>query len=337
MFSKKFPISIFLFFFPQLFRYFGRPKIKPLKSFEQVLENINKMFGKVNIPNTNFDYMNGIWFHENNRRVTVISDISELDANNIDQVPLLGVYDQTNNQLIIFPDAINEISNRYSDYKSLHIENGKVISDSRNTNGAAINAERTGLWPDQAFNQVELIVKIYILLLKIIHNNYGKWISAFYSDKNKHFIDLLVYQLLKRIIQDDQELRDCFEWLNMRPVKLDSPEKESFNIISPIEFIMNSAATTEEEWVILSSLDIFINCFPINKKKVNISWTEFLDKTISESQSELITLVKNHGSGWEVIDKYLDENNKIKFKSVLTSIRFGLNDSYKNKWWYLWN
>ena len=172
--------------------------------------HLSKIFGTTydDIIFPDFEVKEGIWVHKNQHAITVVRDNNELLEPTLEHF-LLGVYNLDDEikegKFILFDDAIREVSKRYAYHKSLFIKNGKIIGDLRNTRGAALTSEPTGLFETDAFEFIKIICKIELTLLDIIHCRLGEWQSKFYSDKNIRFIDFLVMQLTKIIIDDDRD------------------------------------------------------------------------------------------------------------------------------------
>jgi hypothetical protein len=146
-------------------------------------------------------------------------------------------------------------------------------------------------------------------------------------------------QITKDVIKEYDELVECFKYLNINMLN-----DSKFVFDSPEPFIKNITGISEQEWSLINNLDIFINCFPIEEKKVNETWKEFLIKTKENAEVSLMKLVNDRkadvcGAGWELISDYLTESaNQSKCKNKLQNMKFGIGPKpYKLKWWKTWN
>lgn len=305
-----------------------------MKTIETYIDNLKKVLevGTLSLPD--FENRGGLWVHNNQHTITVIKEENEIEEFDARKRPdwsiLLGVLKLNSlkiNEYYLFNDEIKNRSKRYSDHESIIIENGRIIGDLRKTMGEAITAKPTGLFEDDAFNYIEILCKIELTIIHVIYNNYGKWGGEFYSPDNIHFIDLLVCQLTEEVIKEDIELIKCFKWLMINGVK-----SNSFRFKEPIPYIKN-VISTKEEWKLLNQLDIFINCFPIHDKDLKETWEEFFNRLKDTIQDTLVNSVKDHKSGWEIIEDYLTEENKKKYRGSITGRKFGLNPTYRQKWW----
>jgi len=279
--------------------------------------HLSKIFGTTcdDFVFPDFVVKKGIWVHNNQHAITVIRDNNELLEPTLEHF-LLGVYklddEIKEGKFILFDDAIREVSKRYADHKSLFIKNGKIIGDLRNTRGAAITAEPTGLFETDAFEYIKIICKIELTLLDIIHCRFGEWQSKFYSDKNIRFIDFLVMQLTKIIIDDDSKLVDCFEWLNINGVS-----DTEFSFKTPVPFVEKISGITEQEWSLINHFYIYL----INEIDSE-TWEAFFGRIKEIQQDSLIELEKKHG-GWEIIEKSLTQEYLSKYRGKRSGKKFG--------------
>jgi len=342
------------------------------KTINQLVSKLVYLFepGKLNINLPNFEYKAGSWVHDNHHSITVVKDFSELKEpkSKPDWPYLLGIYKietaRNEGKLIIFPDAIKDESKRYADNKSIIVENGKKVGDLRNTHDSwGGGARPNGLFESDAFNYIEILCKIELILLDIIHNRLRPWKSEFYSINNIDYIDILVMQITKDVIKGYDELVDCFTWLNINDVT-----QSEFLFNTPINFIENIAGSDEQEWSIINKLDIFINCFPIDEKTNAETWKAFFIRTKEITEDSLMKLVNDRqgldrqvddrpvddrkyddrkvddrkddpiGAGWEIINDYLTKpENKHKCEIWIRNIRYGRCLPYTFKWWKTWN
>jgi hypothetical protein len=315
----------------------------------KLLENLTKMFepdiSNVTLPS--FENKVGLWFHDNHHTITVVRDDNELKfpTSKPDWPNLLGIYkiETTNEEgkLILFSDAIKEKGKKYSDKKSKHFVNGERIDLNDTHDSWGGNAKPNGLSESDAFIYIEILCKIELILLNIIHNRLGVWKSDFYSEKNIEYLDILVMQLTKEVIKDYDELVDCFTWLNINMVN-----DSEFILNTPVPFVKNISGIDdkEEEWLCIYALDIFINCFPIEDKNHAETWTAFFDRTKENAEENLMKQVNHrkqddNGVGWEIINDYLTSpENKSKCEKYLLHMRYGIGPKqYKRKWWKTWN
>jgi hypothetical protein len=293
-----------------------------MKTIENYVNKIKNVLNVDSISLPDFKNKSGLRVHKNQHSITVIHHENEIEEHKYDDTPLLGIFriDLLEEESWLFVDAIKTISKNYSKEKS-RLE----------TMGQAITAKPTGLLENDAFNYIEILCKIDLTLLSMIYTKYGKWISDFYSTDNIDFIDILVCQLTKEVIKDDTELIECFEWL-----KINNVETKKFFFKEPISLIKNFPNTGTVEFELLDRLDIFINYFPIENKNLIEPWNAFFSRVEGQIQDTLINAVKEYGSGWEIIEDYLTEENKVRWRNKITSVRYGLAESYKRKWWKIW-
>ena len=305
-----------------------------MKTIQTYIDNLKKVLGVETISLPDFKNREGLWVHNNQHSITVIKEENEIESPKLDYPLLLGVAKVNSleeNEYWLFNDAIKSQSKRYSDHKSIIIKDGRIIGDLRKTMGEAITAKPTGLLEYDAFNYIEILCKIELTIINIIYTNYGKWASKFYSLDNIHFIDLIICQLTKEVINNDSQLIECFDWL-----KINHVTTKSFRFNEPISYIKNIPGTKTDEWKLLNQLDIFINCFPIQDKDTDETWETFFSRLKDNIQDTLINSVKEHQSGWEIIKDYLTEENKKRYNGSINAIKYGLNDAYTQKWWKTW-
>lgn len=285
--------------------------------------NLTKMFEPdiSNFTLPEFENKEGHWVHDNQHSITVVKDDNELKLHTSkpDWPKLLGIYkieaSNEGGKLILFPDAIKEESKRYSDKKS--IQEGADSRGSHDSWGG--DAKPNGLFESDSFIYVEILCKIELILLNIIHNRFGVWESDFYSEKNIVKIDILVMQLTKEVIKDYDELVDCFEWLNINWIN-----DSEFVFNTPVTFVKNISGIKEQEWTIINSLDIFINCFPIKDKISTETWESFLNRTSRDAQDCFVERANKLEHGWKMIINYITPENRIKYRGSIHGQEFGL-------------
>lgn len=309
----------------------------------KIIGNLMKMF-EPDISNNGipeFEYKEGLWVHNNRHSVTVVQDEKELELITMRDIPyILGMYKidsaKEEGKQYLFLDAIKFMSKKYANEELIPWGNGKR-SGLRNTSGNAITAEPTGVVESDAYNYLEILCKIELILLNIIHCRFGAWESKFYSDNNIDYIDILVMQLTREVITEYRDLVLIFEWLNINYVK-----DSAFLFNTPVTFIKNISGINEQEWAEINNLDVFINCFPIEDKTNTETWEGFLNRTCKDIQDCLIEQVidqmknKEHGSGWGIIYKYLTQENQAKNKMRIIDEKF-FEYKYDHKWWKTWN
>jgi hypothetical protein len=294
-------------------------------TMNQLVSELATIFesGIANIPLPHFENKDGLFFHENQHSITVVKADNELKAPKFEESLLLGIYkiDKTNEEgkCYLFHDEIKSKSKLYSDFRSIHYINGERV-DFRDTHDSwSGGANPNGLSENDAFSYIEMLCKIELAILNAIHCRFGVWKSAFYIDINIHYVDILVMQLTKDTIKEYYELVDCFEWLNINGVN-----KTEFQFDKPIPFIKNISGINEQEWSLINSLGIFINCFPVEDKIYTETWREFLDRKSKYIQESLIETAKENGSGWGVIKEFLTQENKDKNKGRISGEIYGL-------------
>lgn len=268
----------------------------------------------VEIYEIKFTYLQGRFSHESDKNITVVEDNDELKTHG--DPNLLAAYFR-DSSLMLFPDMIRTASKSYSDFYSIIIEKGKIIADTRNTMGNAGTAEPTGLSQDEAYELIELVCKIELIIYRLIHICFGKWKSVYSSKNNRNVINRLVLQLTQKITNSEKDLNACFDWLNI------SYSHELFSYKKPLAFAKQLSVTSEEEWGIINALDEFINAFPLEMKDLTEDWTSFLDRVKESAQDDLIGLAKEN-KGWAIIAKYLNQENNEKYKGRIAGDIFGL-------------
>jgi hypothetical protein len=307
-----------------------------MKTFDSYLDSIKTAIGVQSIPSSEFEYKENKWFHEN-RSITVIHN--EADIRRIpegDERPLLGAFhaspSEKEGECWLFPEAISDLGKLYSDEESLFIENGIVIGDLRKTMGDAITAKSTGLFPEEATRRIEMICKIQLTVLRTMYGGFGKWISQFYSNDNKDFIDILVRQFTKEVIKEDVELQHCFEWMKKKYNKLHPNQNESPSFLDPISCLKNLCTTTEDEFKTILTLEKgpktefvnFMNSFILSAKKTNESWKDFFNLFKELAQESIINFINTIGD--TSLKKYLTEDNKENYGPKIRAIESGLID-----------
>lgn len=291
-----------------------------MKKISNYLDELGSILKVASITIPDFVSKEGLWKHQNNQSITVIYEDKEIEIPEFDFNPILGVFKISINndakEFRIFDDAIKSLSERYSTEASLIHINGDFF-DSRNTMGAAITAEPTGLLEKDAFNFIQLICKIKLIIFDIIYCRYGKWQNKFYSDDNIDFIDLLANNLTNECIKNDEELIACFEWMQKRNII----NSINFDFDDSISFIINMPSTQPEEWQKIRQLGVFFNCFPAEKKLTSESWEAFWDRYKNDVQDSLINIAKKT-KGWETIGKYLNEETKTQYRGEISAKKF---------------
>lgn len=304
-----------------------------MKTFDSYLDSIKTAIGVQSIPSSEFEYKENKWFHEN-RSITVIHN--EADIRRIpkgDERPLLGALhaspSEKEGECWLFPEAISDLGKLYSDEESLFIENGIVIGDLRKTMGDAITAKSTGLFPEEATRRIEMICKIQLTVLRTMYGGFGKWISQFYSNDNKDFIDILVRQFTKEVIKEDVELQHCFEWMKKNNM-LHPNQNESPSFLDPISCVKNLCTTTEYEFKTILTLEKghktefvnFMNSFILSAKKTNETWKDFFTLHKKPAQESIINFMKTIGD--TSLEQYLTEDNQKKFKPWINAKNLGI-------------
>jgi len=181
----------------------------------------------------------GLYVYKKNQSITVKNKYNEIG----EPPPLLGLYQQVTSKIpYLFPDALQITGKEYADRKSI-IHLGGESFDLRKTMGNAMTAETKGLFEEDAINRIEIICKIKLMLYYFTHCEFGKWKTEYYSKINSHYIDMLVNQLTKQVIEGDEELIDCFNWLFNNNVK-----PANFSFENPVYIIKNIPNTNEKEW-----------------------------------------------------------------------------------------
>jgi|GEM_PF-6644937 hypothetical protein len=295
-----------------------------MKTFDSYLDSIKTAIGVQSIPSSEFEYKENKWFHEN-RSITVIHN--EADIRRIpkgDERPLLGAFhaspSEKEGECWLFPEAISDLGNSYS----------KKESPLGKTMGEAITAKSTGLFPEEATRRIEMICKIQLTILKTMYGGFGKWISQFYSNHNKDFIDILVRQFTKEVIKEDVELQHCFEWMKKKYNKLHPNQNESPSLLDPISCVKHLCTTSENEFKEVLKLEYkdndnfirFINCFPITDKMVGENWSAFFKRSEENAQQNLIDLIK---TCWDSkFENHLTEINKKKYFGRIGKGKLGL-------------
>jgi hypothetical protein len=291
-----------------------------MKILSNYFDKLGFILNTTSISIPDFVSKEGLWKH--NHSIIVIYEDKEIEVPEFDFNSILGVFKISINndakEFRVFDDAIKSLSKRYSTEASLININDELF-DSRNTTGAAITAEPTGLLEIDAFNFIQIICKIKLIIFDIIYCRYGKWQSKFYSADNIDFIDLLANNLTKESIKNDQELIACFEWMQNKNII----HSNDFDFDDPISFIINMPGTQPDEWQRIRQLGVFFNCFPTEKKLTSESWDIFWDRYKNEVQDSFINLAKKIQDGWETIGKYLNEETKMKYRGRINATKFG--------------
>ena len=293
-----------------------------MKTFDSLLENIKTTLEISLIPSTKFERKPKLWWHKQ-RLISVIHDQAEIrPVENNDERSLLGAFhanpSENENECWIFPDSIEKSGIDYSDYRSQE----HSIGDLRKSTGEA-------LFPEEASRRIEIICKIELTILRIMYSSYGKWASQFYSDHNRDFIDMLIYQITKETIKEDDDLIDCFKWMNQN-LKLHPYEIDSALFMEPVSCVKHLWNTSDDEFKTILTLENhnkqhfpkFINCFPVSDKKSNETWDAFFNRSKEKAQQKIIDLIKEC---WDKnFEKYLTEENKVKNSGRLKGYKSGL-------------
>jgi hypothetical protein len=297
-----------------------------MKTFDSLLENIKTTLEISLIPSTKFERKPKLWWHKQ-RLISVIHDQAEMRLVENDERPLLGAFhaspSENENECWIFPDSIEKYGIDYSNYSSLIYRNGEYIGDLRKSTGVA-------LFPEEASERIEMICKIELTILRIFYSSYGNWASQFYSDHNRDFIDMLIYQITKETIKEDDDLIDCFKWMNQN-LKLHPYEIDSALFMEPVSCVKHLWNTSDDEFKTILTLEKhnkqhfpkFINCFPVSDKKSNETWDAFFNRSKEKAQQKIIDLIKKER--WDTnFEKYLTEENKEKYKTIISAKKLDL-------------
>jgi hypothetical protein len=282
---------------------------------------------KRTVPIPEFFYKDGRYCHINHKTITVIKNENEmLTEPHHKESLLLAVYnnDSNKNQCWLFTDAMRDAAIHYSNENSTIIDNGKII-DIRRTMGAAITAETTGLWEEEAYHRIETICKLQLTIYKSIHLIFGEWISDFYSENNSDLIDLIVCQITESVVEKDEKLKECFAWLRLNTTVI------SEKIENILPFTIQLPMTKESDWKTFREMNFngfikLLNCFNIELKKYEEDWDTFLSssKAKDSAQNALINILKNDQQYCSLTIKYLTEENKQIHRGSITACKFGV-------------
>jgi hypothetical protein len=280
-----------------------------MKSYNNYLDSIEESL-KINLCfQPTFREMSGEWTYLSSditkRQLAVITDKNELVQSGSDDLPLLGIYAHTKNEMILFPDVIKKTANEYSDNKSLVVENGRVIGDLRKTMGNALTGAPNGMHYDEAYLIVSTVCRIKLIIYTAMHSCFGEWESPFYNYNNRIFINDIADDLTKIIVGRDKKLAEFYELL----LDHDKQDRKFEEFVKPIDWAKNLPAFKDNEWENISKMKDYLNNLPIDEKNTNQTWDVFL-KTRQELLISQAKSIPTDKKPFHVIWPYLNEDQK---------------------------
>jgi len=299
------------------------------KNFEEILKRVETEFNTpqmnlIGMPN--YEDKSGIFFHNLNQVVIPIYSQAELiKFKEGEPSPILGAYliePESNPRFMLFNDSINDLSIKYADERS--VINGVDI---RNSSGfiTAEHPDPPGLYPEEAKNHIEIIVKLQLHIFHTIHYAFGAWKTPFFTELSISYINNLVNCITKRTINDDENLLDCYAYINKIPAK-----KLIIENCSP--FSKYIFAFDQSDWKEIVNLGVLINEIPESiwsgfvQAKPKVALKDYLLDHKSEIQDSFIIWAKNNTKEqrFSKIKEYLTIENTEKYRGSITGEIFGI-------------
>ncbi len=298
-------------------------------NFEEILKKVETLFNthQMNLTGTsNYEDKSGIFFHKLEQKVIPIYSQDELiKFKEGEPSPILGAYlieTESNPRFMLFNDSINDLSIKYADERS--VINGVDI---RNSSGfiTAEHPDPPGLYPEEAKNRIEIIVKLQLHIFHTLHYAFGAWKTPFFTELSISYINNLVNCITKRTINDDKNLLDCYAYINKIPA-------EELIIENYSQFSKYIFAFDQSDWKEIVNLGVLINKIPESiwsgfvQAKPKVALKDYLLDHKSEIQDSFINWAKNNTDEqpFSKIKEYLTIENTEKYRGSIKAGGFGI-------------
>lgn len=306
-------------------------------NFEEILKRVETEFNtpqmnQIGMPN--YEDKSGIFFHNLNQVVIPIYSQAELITFKAgDSAPILGAYliePESNPRFMLFNDSINDLSIKYADERS-------VIKgvDIRNSIGfiTAEYPDSPGLYPEEAKNRIEIIVKLQLHIFHTLHYAFGAWKTPFFKEFSISYINNLVNCITKRTIDVDRNLLDCYAYLldcyaNKKTLPIEELIIENYFQFSKYIFAFDLA-----DWMEIVNLGVLINKIPESiwkgfvQAKEKVALKDYLLNNKSEIQDSFIIWAKEEKDPdkkpFNKIKEYLTIENTEKLRGSILAEDFG--------------
>lgn len=292
-------------------------------NFEEILKKVETLFNthQMNLTGTpNYEDKSGIFFHNLNQVVIPIYSQAELITFKAgDSAPILGAYlieTESNPRFMLFNDSINDLSIKYADERS--VINGVDI---RNSLGfiTAEHPDPQGLYPEEAKNCIEIIVKLQLHIFHTLHYAFGAWKTPFFTELSISYINNLVNCITKRTINDDENLRDCYAYINTIPAEELIIENYIF-------------AFDQSDWKEIVNLGVLINEIPESiwsgfvQAKPKVALKDYLLDNKLKFQDSFINWANNNTNEkpFSKIKEYLTIENTEKYRGSIIAEEYGI-------------
>jgi hypothetical protein len=297
-------------------------------NFEEILKRVETEFNTpqmnlIGMPN--YEDKSGIFFHNLNQVVIPIYSQAELITFKAgDSAPILGAYliePESNPRFMLFNDSINDLSIKYADERSVINE-----VDIRNSLGfiTAEYPDSPGLYPEEAKNRIEIIVKLQLHIFHTLHYAFGAWKTPFFTELSISYINNLVNCITKRTINDDENLLDCYAYKNTIPA-------EELIIENYSQFSKYIFAFDQSDWKEIVNLDVLINKIPESiwsgfvQAKPKVALKDYLLDNKLKFQDSFINWANNNTNEkpFSKIKEYLTIENTEKYRGSIIAEEYG--------------